>query len=375
MANIVIVGGGNQAHALIGTLSGKNHSVSILTRKAKEIEQKLKDYNGIAIFHAAKNVTQFAKPDKVTDAAKEIIPHADIILITNPANDRERVLKQIKPHLSKNKRVFVGAIPGWGGFHWLVEKELGNEKNIITWGLKDTPVMASHLNPGVSVTQLGEKNTLYFAINKPSTDKIEHTKYILQTIFDAELAYCENFLEFSLCAGNPIEHLPILYGKIGPYSQWDGTPFSQQPLFYEDISELEAYFVKRADEEQQKLVKTIRNSYQMKMDNAIPLQEDIIKIYGDQVKDKSTLYKTIKTNTAYKSIKMPMKKGEQGYELDFDHRIFSEDIPFGLDILIEIGKILAIETPFLTELKRWLSTIGANYPRSALDYIPEKAIY
>ncbi len=371
MKNITIVGGGNQAHALIGLLSGKNYSVSMLTRKAQEISKKMYRHDGIDIYHADKNATQHAKPIYVTNNASESIPDSDIIIITNPANDRIRVLDEIAPYISKTKTVLVGAIPGWGGFHWLAENKLDHGKGVVVWALKDTPVMASHLEPGKKVTQLGKKTTLYFAVNKPNEEKIKLVYSELDNIFDAESVYCDDFIEFSLCAGNPIEHLPIIYGKIGPYSQWDGKPFKTQPLFYENISELEAYFVKKADEEQQSLVNKIRKEHGIPLSHAIPLKDDIIKLYGDQIENTSTLYQTIRTNAAYKSIKIPMKVTEDGYQFDLNHRIFTEDVPYGLDIFIEIGKRLGLETPFLSELRAWLSSIGVSYTEGAVDYIPE----
>ncbi|MEQ5836226.1 NAD/NADP octopine/nopaline dehydrogenase family protein [Marinobacter sp. NFXS9] len=373
MKNITIVGGGNQAHALIGVLSGKDYSVSMLTRKAPEITKTMHRHNGINIYHADKNVTQHAKPINVASNASELIPNSDIIIITNPANDRARVLKEIAPYISKTKTVLVGAIPGWGGFHWLAENKLNHAKGAIIWALKDTPVMASHLEPGKKVTQLGKKEILYYAVNKPDEEKKKLVRSELENIFEEKSIYCDDFIEFSLCAGNPIEHLPIIYGKIGPYSQWDGKPFKTQPFFYENISELEAYFVKKADEEQQSLVNKIREEHGITLSHAIPLKDDIIKLYGDQIENTSTLYQTIRTNAAYKSIKIPMKATDGGYQFDLNHRIFSEDIPYGLDIFIEIGKRLGLETPFLIELRTWLSSIGASYTESAVDYIPKDA--
>lgn len=185
----------------------------------------------------------------------------------------------------------------------MAKQKFGEKKNVIVWGLKDTPLIATAVTPGVNVCLLGLKTDLFFSVMNSTLESKELVEARLHTMFDANLHYCPDFIEFTLCAGNPVEHLPILYGKVGPYSQRSSVVFEDQPLFYEEITELEAYFVVRADEEQQCIIQAIRDKYGLALTHSIPLQ-------------------------------------------------------FGLDIFIAIGKKLSVPTPFLDELRQWLTDFG-----------------
>lgn len=110
MANILIMGAGNQTHALLKILTCKGHCVSFLTRKADDINAKLSS-SDIEVKDAQLGCSEYFSSILVTASPEDIVPEADIILITNPANDQERVLTQIQDYLPKNRPILIGAIP------------------------------------------------------------------------------------------------------------------------------------------------------------------------------------------------------------------------------------------------------------------------
>ena len=77
----------------------------------------------------------------MTASADEACSAADLIIITAPSHVRESVLHSIAPALPRHKQVFVGAIPGFGGFDWMAEKAFGGLSNIVIWGMKDVPIL------------------------------------------------------------------------------------------------------------------------------------------------------------------------------------------------------------------------------------------
>lgn len=92
----------------------------------------------------------------MTASADEACSAADLIIITAPSHVRESVLHSIAPALPRHKQVFVGAIPGFGGFDWMAEKAFGGLSNIVIWGMKDVPHIAFDLVHGKSVRMGGE---------------------------------------------------------------------------------------------------------------------------------------------------------------------------------------------------------------------------
>ena len=74
--NIVIAGGGSLGHVIAGWLSAKGYSVSVLTRRPSEWVKDLV----INTPDGRLNGTLL----KVSDKASDVIPDADVILLTVP---------------------------------------------------------------------------------------------------------------------------------------------------------------------------------------------------------------------------------------------------------------------------------------------------
>ena len=66
------------------------------------------------------------KPETITSDPAQCIPKSDIIIIAGvPIHHNPALLRQIKPHLPTNKKVFIGSICAYGGFDWVANRELG----------------------------------------------------------------------------------------------------------------------------------------------------------------------------------------------------------------------------------------------------------
>jgi hypothetical protein len=83
------------------------------------------------------------------------------------------------------------------------------------------------------------------------------------------------------------------------------------------------------------------------------MQKRIIKQYGDQIKDKSTIRTVFSTNAGYATLRFPLKQVEGGVVIDVNSRFFWEDIPFGLVILKDISNMLKLKCPATDFLIEW----------------------
>lgn len=101
------------------------------------------------------------------------------------------------------------------------------------------------------------------------------------------------------------------------------------------------------------------------------MHEDITRAYGAQIDNMATLLTSIRTNQAYASIKIPLKKVETGFVLDTEHRIFQEDIPYGLDFLLEMAKRLDVKVPHIEEITHWARSLMGSTEGSIVTYFPE----
>lgn len=94
----------------------------------------------------------------------------------------------------------------------------------------------------------------------------------------------------------------------------------------------------------------------MNLDQVLPLKERVCTMYDGQITDKSSLKRVFNTNLGYSRVPFPTlpvegqdlkntPKGEVKVRLNFNARFFWEDMPFGLCILKDIGRIVGVKTP------------------------------
>ncbi|MDE8743862.1 NAD/NADP octopine/nopaline dehydrogenase family protein [Pectobacterium polaris] len=316
--------------------------------------------------------TLTATPDCVTCGPAEACRDADVVIITVPANFRADLLARIVPHLPSDKPVYVGAIPGFCGFDWLAERELAARPNAVIWGMKDVAHIAFDLLPGQSIKMGGEKATLYVATHRRETAASQQALMaLLQRLYSAPVVLLPDYLEITLTPGNPIMHSAVIYGLIGPYGQWHARPLSQPLCWWNDCPELGAYYLERMDEENQQLCAALETRLGVRLDSVLPLKQEIIDAYGDQIADAHTMLSVLRTNQAYHGIGLPLQKHDAGgYVFDTQHRVFQEDIAYGLSLLVTIAENLAVSVPYIEEVYRWCSDYMGTSTQDRPDYFP-----
>jgi hypothetical protein len=361
--NVTVVGAGNLGHVFAGQLGARcDVKISVLSRKADSIAESMMK-SGVTVCRQSpkKGVSDefvTGKVHRVSSNAKDVIPDADMVIVTVPSHARLTVLNQIAPHLNSQKPVFLGAMPGLGGFDWIADHVCRRYSlpKLTIFSIKDVPYMATQTVPGKSVTNLGPKTTLFLAVNnsKDSMEMRACAHLITKLCDNTPCVLLDSFVTIALTPGNPIMHPSIMYGMFGPYSQWDGKPLAQPPLFYEEVGELSSYFLTKADHEVQLIKLAVAKATNVDLTAVWPLRANLKHVYGDLVGDNRNLMLAMRTNRAYERIRTPLKKDiSGGFVPDLEHRFFREDVPFGLVILRDIADIVNVKTPMIDELIEW----------------------
>ena len=362
---VTIIGAGNTGHLYAGLLSTYTHiQTTLLTRKAVAVNGGLGP-QGIQV-QLPDGSHLHGKPHLVTSVASEAVNDADVVILTVPVHVRGKALADISPHLPLNKPVYVGAIPGFSGFDRMADDILGHLPNVVIWGLKDVPYMAYAPVPGVASVMGGPKETLFLATHdKHSHQQQEGAVLALSKIFPAPIELMSSYLSITLTPGNPIMHPAILYGLMGPWSQWDGKPFPNRIKWWAEASELGSYFLSICDAE----MSMLRNEYTRRgkvLSGVHDIHQEIVDAYGDQIADPRTLMSTLRTNKAYDGAYIPMIPAENnaGWLVDVTSRAFCEDVPFGLSLLVGLGVSLGIKTPMMAEIEAWALSVMKPEHRS-----------
>jgi hypothetical protein len=370
---VAICGGGRTGY--LGAVLFKHRAgvqVRLLTNNREAIERYRANGQCISAL-MPDGTTRAAQLDAFAAEPEAVLTDADIVIVTVPAHVRPSLLRAIAPHLSRDKPVYVGAIPGFCGFDWLAERELGALANVVIWGMKDVAHIASDLLPGVSVRMGGAKSTLYAAMHAREGEAARAALLAhLRRLYEAPVELLDHYLEITLTPGNPIMHSSVIYGLIGPYAQWRDKTFASPMCWWSDCPELGAYFLERSDEENQLLCRAIEARLGLNLSSIKPLKQEIVEAYGEQIADDSTMLAVLRTNRAYEGIFAPLVRSpdRDGYAIDRTHRAFHEDIAYGLALIVEMGRRLEVRLSHVEEIFQWAVSYMKGLRESALDYLP-----
>ena len=373
LLKVAICGGGRTGH--LNAILFKQLpqvQVSMLTSNLELIEQHARHTPMQALLPDGSTLD--ARLDRVTTDARTAVEDADIVIITVPAHARPQTLQAIAPHLSSNKPVCVGAIPGFCGFDWLAEATLADRPNLVIWGMKDVPHTAFGLTPGRSIKMGGGKSRLYAATHaRESQESRQRLQEMLTVLYGRCVTMLDNYLEITLTPGNPIMHSSVIYGLIGPFGQWHRKIFPQRMCWWTECPELGAYFLERMDQESQDLCAVISQRMGIDLSSVKSLKQEIIEAYGEQIRDQSSMLSILRTNRAYNHILAPMVPADgnrAGYVIERESRAFNEDVAYGLVLLAEMAKRFELKVPHIEEVLQWSVTYMQGLRDSALDYFP-----
>ena len=322
MKKICICGGGALGLVVASVLSHTREvSVCLLTahpqqwsKSIEAVDSAGKVYQGVL--------------EKVSDRAEDVIPQSDVVLLCLPGFLIEQSLRQIAPFVTNQA---IGSIVSSTGFFFQAHRILDHSASL--FGFQRVPYIARVREYGHSADLLGYKSQLYMATENLPEDFEAMWAEWLQT----PVAHLSNYLEASLSNSNPLLHPARLYGM---WHDWNGETYKDQTLFYAQWDELSSEVYIAMDEEFQRLCKIVGV--------VIP---SVLEYYEST--DASSLTRKLRSIAAFQTIKAPMKQTENGFVPDFESRYFTEDFPYGLQIVKDLAKAHQIETPVIDRVLLW----------------------
>ena len=165
----------------------------------------------------------------------------------------------------------------------------------------------------------------------------------------------------SLNSLNAILHPSLMYGQ---WYEWDGKPISDKPRFYFDANELGIKVMEDVSNEICSICEALaKTSPELNLKSVDPIFEFLLRVYNDQIKDKTSLYTAVRSNTAYEEIMHPLKETEPGlFVPDFTSRYLTEDIPFGMIPLRGMATLMNVNTPAMDKVIGWAQSVtGKEY--------------
>ncbi|NP_001295794.1 opine dehydrogenase-like [Magallana gigas] len=355
---VLTCGGGNGAHCLAG-LSAMRPKIEsrVLTLYSDEAERWAVELDsGLLITvrndDGSKSLIK-TKPSMVTKDPQKAVPGANYIFFVVPAFAHAQYLEAIAPYIEGNT-VIVG-LPSHAGFEFECADLLGEKANACTIvAFESLPFVCRLIEFGKNVEILGFKDTLGASTLKGKRCNVTQSVLELpQYIFGdrPKVRRVQNYITTILMA-KFIVHPSLMYGK---WSQWDGRPLSEKPLFYQGIDKRQAELLSGVSDECVATAKAIEKMVPgLDMSDVIHVFDWYLNYYGEQISDKSNLMTAMRTNKAYDGLDQPMKEIEPGkYVPDFTYRYLSEDVPMGIVPMKGIAELAGVSTPFLDEVITW----------------------
>ncbi len=376
---MVICGGGNGTHVLSGIVPTVDavDEVYVLSTFADEAEKFSKaaaTQNGEVHIRRCKegpdgeDVIVKGKPTGVTNDPS-IATKADVIVFAVPAFAHGGYLKAIKPYIRKRGskapggRVILGAMPGESGFDMQVQHILGDEvfNSIALFALETLPWAARLTEYGKSADILGTKFDVDVAVTPRSMGpEVVKTVQKLMANQHPRLHFIPSMLVVTLMNINQVWHPTITWGQ---YREWDWkTPFDKPPLFYEGVDEVTGDMLSKISDEILQ-VKQVLESRKIDMTGLRHVKDWMVRSYGDDIGDKSSLHRMMNTNKGYLTLTHPMVETKDGkYMPNFKYRYMTEDVPMGLVVTRGIAELCGVETPHMDTVINFASrALGKSF--------------
>ncbi|CEG50121.1 octopine dehydrogenase [Plasmopara halstedii] len=355
---VTICGGGNGAHVAATYLSAKGVRVQVLTRQPERWAEVLELSTAGSSWESKGVLT--GRLSLVSRHAKHVIPQSDVVIVASPANAHPTILKHVAPFLTKG--VKLGALFAQGGFDWAVKKALGEEilSNVdLLFGLQNIPWICKATQYGQKCRIIGPKKCLYVACYP--VERTGDAATLMQMLYDIPCKPLANFLNLTLTPSNQIIH-PARYYAI--FRDWDGKKtYALEELkkrdgltLYADFDEFSAEQLTMLDNELQQIKYALLQRFPaLDLSDVLPMGDRVVKHYGEDVSDRSSLLQIFRTNRGYAGCATPLTELSKGqYQPAVNSRLFWEDIPFGLCILKNIAEMLGnFPTPRIDFMIRW----------------------
>jgi hypothetical protein len=358
---ICILGGGNGAHTAAGYIGSKpDLTVNILTRRPAEWSSTIDVHTkGSSWEHKGVITGRIAR---ASSNPADVVPQADILLVAAPANVHPLLLKRAAPWAKAG--VQVGSLYCQGGFDWAVtEAFAGHEHKLsLVWGLQNIPWICNLFdkkkNYGKRVTIIGPKQSLWVAAFP--VERAHDAAAVAQRLFDIPAFTLPNFLTLTLSPSNQIIH-PARYYSI--FRDWDGRKSydlaelaaRKSLTLYADMDEYGAEQMQALDTELQTIKHALLQRFPtLDLGPVLPLGARVVKQYGADVGDASSLRQIFRTNRGYAGCATPLQRLADGRVKPLVNcRLFWEDIPYGLVVLKSLAEMMSVPTPSIDFYISW----------------------
>ena len=326
---VAILGAGNGASALACDLGLRGHNVRLWENPAFSANIEYLKANGrfVTATGAVSGTSQLAC---VTTDAKEALDGADIIFIIMPSFGQESAFDYIVPHVKEGQAIFI--MPGNFGSISLYSKlkENGNAHGVLI-GEADTIPYAARLNKDKVCNVFGVKGSM--SMSAIPSSNIDALREKLQSVLPLRLSPLPSVMAVAMANTNMIIHCPTMVMNAGRIES--GERFS---FYNEGMTASVCKVMEKMDEERL----AVASAFGYKL---VTEFEDALSNYELDGSRYSCLHDIFSTHPVYS------KMGKDSPQA-LTHRYLTEDVPYLLVPVTELGEVAGIATPTIDAIIR-----------------------
>lgn len=316
--HISIIGAGNGGQAMAGHFAMLGHSVTLYNRTKEKIDG-IAGQKRILLSDAIQGIGYLYR---VTTDLYQAVNDAELVMITTTA-DAHRELAQKMAGFVRDEQIIV-LNPGrtLGAFEFAtIIRNLTNKRLYIAEA--QSLIYACRAESPGKVRILGVKERVLFSAY-PKTDS-DHVLSVINAICPC-FVKAKNILETGLENIGAILHPAVILFNAAAIER------GQDFYFYSDMTPAVANFLEQIDNERLR----IGTAFGLQLKSVAEWVSFAYKgIQGD------TLFEKIKNNPAYYKILAPHT---------LYSRLLLEDVPTGILPLVELGRLVGVETPLLASM-------------------------
>jgi opine dehydrogenase len=330
---IAIIGAGNGGCAAAADLTLRGFSVRLYGRSFSTMAP-IVQRGGIEMSDVLGE--HFAPVAVATNDVAEAIDGADLVLIMVPTHAHGEIAETIAPHLTE-EQILIAA-PG----HTLLlipDVLRSKEARVRAYGETATlPYIARKSGPAaVRITQ--SAHYLVFAAfpGRRTADLAAHIRPVYPAIQPAA-----NLLETVFPYTNAIHHPPAILCNAGRVEATGGDYYH----YYDGISPAVGRMIDTLDVERLAIARALGA-------HVLPFVEQFYR-------NGYTTEAAHKTGLAYEAFHQSEPDRWIRAPASLDHRYLNEDVPYGLVLLSELGRLAAVETPAIDAMIHLASVATGN---------------
>ena len=328
---VCVIGGGNIGTLLSAEFAHKGYETVIYTSKPEKWASTLTVLNpDDTAWFETNNFT-------VTDSLEAAVADAEQIWLVQPSFMFPETAKKLLPLVKAGQMIMC--VPGAGGAEFSFAPHI--EKGCVLCGLQRVHSIARLQKYGSAVYMLGRKPNLQLAAIP--ADKTQHYAEVVGGMLDLPCEALPNYLVVTLTPSNPILHTTRIYSMFKDWHK--GETFDHNILFYEEWTDEASKIMIDCDAELQEICGKL-DRLDLRMVKSLKIH------YESDTVEKMTA--KISGIAAFKGLTSPMKEESDGVWVpDFSSRYFTADFPFGLKVILDVGKLVGAKVPNIEKIWSW----------------------